>query len=587
MRERLGDYPLVAHLNYHYLVARRSGSRDTEIAKFIAEHEGSHLSRRMSRAWSRSLFQRRQYAKLIDAYQEHGDVSLQCLYVRSHIRLKRPTKELKPLIRSVWLHGKSRPKICDPLLMWFRHNGMTRDLVWQRVRLSVEGGNTRMARYLKRFLPKKDRAWVDLLIRVHRNPKRYLRDRRLKSSHPYASQIVSHGITRRARKSPDAAHEWLQGFQKAKAISLRQYQVLRYRIALEAASDGLPIARELMDSTPPYVRDDAFRHMRLRLALRERDWPRILEAAKDLPNSYPYDQMGPYWQARALKRLGRNAESTELFQRISRNRGYYGFLAAERINRPHFLNHAPVPLGSEPAEPLPAIARAREFYHHGSIMNAREEWRDLLTQGDKELLNSAAVAANRWGWHEGAIHAFGKSRYLDDLKRRFPPAYSDLFEKEGRRNGVDPSLLMAISRRESAFAPDTRSPAGAVGLMQLMPGTARQVARSLKIKRPRTQSLKKPALNIRLGARYIAEMLAHYDGNPAMALAAYNAGPAAVDRWRPEVEMDADIWIDTIPFRETRQYVRIVLEYVSIYQWRAGRPTSPIWPRIQPVRPAS
>ena len=584
--EQLGDYPLISYLDYHYLVARRGGSHDERIAEFIVKHKDSHLGRRMSKAWLRSLFQRRKYAKLIDAYQEHGDVSLQCLYVRSHIRLKRSTKELEPLLHSIWLHGKSRPKTCDPLLKWFRGNGLTHDLVWQRIQLSMEKRNTRLARYLKRFLPKRERAWVDLWIQVHRNPKRHLRDRRLKSASPHASRIVAHGIARRAREDPEAAYEWFQGFRKAKVLGLKQIQDLRYRIALEAASDGLPLAHSLMDATPPYLRDDTFRHMRLRLALHERDWKRILEAAKELPDAYPYNQMGPYWQARALKQLGRTTESIQLFREIAQRRSYYGFLAAEWLNRPHSLNDAPVQLKNLAKYPA-MLERAREFYYHKSIMNAREEWYDLLAQGDKEQINHAAVAASDWGWHEGAIRAFGKSRYFDDLKRRFPRSHADLFKKEARRNGVDSSLLFAITRRESAFAPDTRSPAGAVGLMQLMPGTARQVARSLKLKRPRTQSLKKPSLNIRLGSRYIADMLNRYDGNPAMALAAYNAGPGAVDRWRPAFETDADIWIDTIPFEETRQYVRVVLEYAAIYQWQAGRPTSPIWPQIQPIRPAS
>ena len=583
--KQLNDYPLIPYLDYHYLVARRGGSHDKQIAEFIVRHKDSHLSRRLSKAWLRSLFKRRHYTKLINSYHEYGDVSLQCLYVRSHIRLKRSTEELQPLIHSIWLHGKSRPKTCDPLLTWFRNNGLTDDLVWQRIQLSMEKRNTRLARYLKRFLPKKERAWVDLWIQVHRNPKRYLRDRRLKSASAHASRIVAHGITRRARQDPDAAYEWFQGFRKAKVLSLKQIQDLRYRIALEAASDGLPLAHPLMEATPPYLRDDTFRHMRLRLALHERDWHKILKAAEELPDAYPYNQMGPYWQARALKQLGRTVESIELFQQVALQRGYYGFLAAERLNQPHSLNNAPIQLKENPAKRSPALERAREFYHHGNIMNAREEWYDLVAQDDKELLNHAAVAANSWGWHEGTIRAFGKSRYFDDLKRRFPRAHANLFEKEARRHGVDSSVLFAISRRESAFAADTRSRAGAVGLMQLMPATARQVARSLKLKRPRTQSLKQPSLNIRLGSRYIADMLKRYDGNPAMALAAYNAGPGAVDRWRPSPETDADIWIATIPFEETRQYVRVVLEYAVIYQWQAGRATSPIWPQIQPIRP--
>ena len=168
-----------------------------------------------------------------------------------------------------------------------------------------------------------------------------MRDRRLKSASPHARRIVAHGITRRARKDPEAAYEWYEGFRKAKVLSLKQIQDLRYRIALEAASDGLPLAHSLMEATPNYLRDDTFRHMRLRLALHERDWQKILKAAQELPDAYPYNQMGSYWQARALKQLGRTAESVKLFEEVANHRSYYGFLAAERLNRPHSLNNAP------------------------------------------------------------------------------------------------------------------------------------------------------------------------------------------------------------------------------------------------------
>ena len=583
--KELEDYPLRPYLEYRYLVVRRGGSHDDQIEAFIKSHPNSHLARRLNNAWLRSLFKRRQYARLINVYQEQNDVSLQCLYVRSHIRLKRSTKPLQPLLQSIWLHGKSRPKICDRLLTWYRHNGLDTELVWKRIELSMAVSNTRLARYLKRFLPKEERALVDLWIRVHRNPKRVLGEHRLKSTDRLIPIIVSHGITRLSRKHPETAYQWYQRFRETGTLDEQQAKQLQYRIALSAASDGLPMARPLMDAIPSDMHDHSFQHMRLRLALHERNWIRVLHAARNLPDQYPYKRMAEYWGARALMALGQDAESTTLFRKVAQHRDFYGFLAAERLGRPYSMNHAPVPMTELDENPAPALLRAREFHYHGDLVNVREEWMDLVSHGDAAQLNLAGVQASDWRWHEGAIRAFGKSRYFDDLTRRFPSPYSALFEKNAQINNVDLSLLFAISRRESSFAADTRSPVGAVGLMQLMPATARQVARALKLKRPRTTNLKEPALNIQLGSRYLADMLKRYHGNPAMALAAYNAGPGSVGRWLPPVETEGDIWIETIPFRETRQYVRIVLEYAAIYQWHIDQSRKPIWPRIKRIPP--
>ena len=582
---QLGDYPLKPYLEYRYLVVRRGGSHDDQIEAFIRNHSDSHLARRLQHAWLHSLFRRHQYTRLISTYQEQDNVSLQCLYVRSHIRLKRSTAPLQPLLHTIWLFGKSRPRICDPLLKWFQKNGLNKELVWQRIELSMAKSNTRMARYLKRFLPEQEQHLVDLWIQVHRRPQRHLQDRRLRSRSRIPQTIVSHGVTRLSRRQPEAAYRWYQKFRKGKYFNPQQKEQLRHRIAISAASDGLPLGRDLMADVSRYMRGTTYRHMRLRLALHESDWGRVLDAAHDLPDQYPYNRMAIYWQGRALEALGQRNKSAELFRQVAQHRGYYGFLAAERVGLPHAMNHAPVPEESLARNPDPAVLRAREFHHHGDLLNARKEWSDLLERSDPLQLNLAGVLASDWHWHEGTIRAFGRSRYYDDLDRRFPTPYAPLFAQQAHTNDVDPALLQAIARRESTFAADTRSPAGAIGLMQLMPPTARQVSRALKLKRPRTSDLKNPDLNIRLGSRYLADMLKRYHGNPAMALAAYNAGPGAVDRWLPEVETDADIWIDTIPFKETRRYVRTVLEYRAIYQWHTRGSSARVWPAIQPIPP--
>ena len=585
---KLQTYPLRPYLEYWYLVQRLKGRHDQEIETFITRHYTSHLGRRLQNAWLRSLFRRHHYRKVIEAYQPSENVSLQCLYVRSHIRLKHSVDELQPLIRSIWLHGKSRPKICDPLLKWFQKNGLSKDLVWQRIALSMEHGNTRMTRYLKRFLPPAERTWVDLWVQIHRRPARYLQDSRLKAPKGRLRKIAVHGIVRLSRNRPEKALSWLQRHHAASSLNADELSQAHYHIALNAASKGLPIARSLLAEVPPHQHTDAYRHLRLRWALLQQDWSEVLAAAQHLPNSHPFASMSLYWQVRALEQLGRPQESVTLAQELAGQRGYYGFLMAERLGQPYAMNFHSYEINAQDlkvASANPSIQRAHEFYFHGDINNAREEWNDLMHSSPPRLLNNAAVLAHGWGWHEGTIRSFGRSRYFDDLRLRFPVLYESEFLAQAKRHQIDPALLYAVTRRESTFAADTRSPAGAIGLMQLMPRTAQQVARSLKIKKPNTQALKKPVLNIQLGSQYMASMLKKFDGNQAMALAAYNAGPTAVKRWRPKTVLDGDIWVETIPYKETRQYVRTILEYAAIYQWRTGQLITEIWPRIHPIRP--
>jgi len=584
---KLSGYPLHPYLEYRYLVARMTRKNDPAIAKFIQRYAHTQLGQRLHRAWLPSLFHRKQYQTLIDAYFPRDDVNLQCLYIRAHIRLDKFSENLHPLLNSVWLHGKSRPKICDPLLKWFRTHGLNEALVWQRIQLSMQERNTRLARYLKRFLPKANHFWVDLWIQVHRNPKRYLKDKRLLSGHANAADLIEHGLMRLSRNHPLSAQTHLNRFIEKGALSSQQISDLRYRLAISAASDGLPEAYGMLDAIPMERRDAQWHHVRLRLTLQDGHWARILQAAASLPTTYPFGPMSAYWRARALERMGKTKESRELYQTLAQQRNYYGFLAAEHLGKSYAFNHHPYPISTEMLRRvgfLPAVARAREFLYHGDIHNARMEWDGLLENTDAIRLSHAAVLSSNWGWHEGAIRAFGKARTFDDLNRRFPRLYVDLFTDYAKRNKIDVSLAFAVARRESNFAADTRSPVGAVGLMQLMPKTARQVARRLGLKRPSTRALRQPELNIRLGTHYLKRMLKKYGGNSAMALAAYNAGPTAVGRWLSEDPIDADVWIDTIPYQETRRYVRTVLEYAAVYRLLAKEPAQRIWPLIHPVR---
>jgi soluble lytic murein transglycosylase len=205
----------------------------------------------------------------------------------------------------------------------------------------------------------------------------------------------------------------------------------------------------------------------------------------------------------------------------------------------------------------------------GQDSRGRSEWDTIVRTLTPQEKKQAAILADRWGWHSRAISAAASLGEFDDLSLRYPLPYQPLFEQSSSAASISPTWAYGIARSESLFMPDVRSRAGAVGLMQLMPATGRQVAREIRLPYSGLQTLTNPASNIRLGTSYLGQMAERYGGNAVLATAAYNAGPHRVDRWLPDSgSIDARVWIENIPFNETRKYVKRVLSAQAIFHWR-------------------
>ena len=235
---------------------------------------------------------------------------------------------------------------------------------------------------------------------------------------------------------------------------------------------------------------------------------------------------------------------------------------------------------------MPAVVRARELLLVDQTTDARREWNLATRDFTQQQHQIAAVLAHQWQWYDYAIRTIAKGNYFDDLAIRFPTPFNDLVNKYSVKRKLEPAFVYGIIRRESAFNPQARSPVGARGLMQLMPATARQVSRKLKLKSPSRRDLYTPSFNINLGSTYISDMLKKYHGHRALASAAYNAGPHRVNKWLPEEnELPADVWIDTIPFTETREYVRAILAYTALFEWKMNQNPTRLSEHLQPIPP--
>jgi soluble lytic murein transglycosylase-like protein len=263
---------------------------------------------------------------------------------------------------------------------------------------------------------------------------------------------------------------------------------------------------------------------------------------------------------------------------IAAERQYYGFLAAEALGKAPALNYQ----SSRPERPQldalqqrPAMLRIAELYALGDRSNARREWNFLLPRLDAQTRLVAPYVLADIGWTDLSVISAGKMPELkDDLTLRFPSPYTPTFAKESKATTIPIGFLYGIARQESAFGPTARSPVGALGLMQLMPATAAATARAMGEPAPGTTALFEPDVNVHIASRHLAELLERYDGNRVLAAAAYNAGANRVDRWlRDRPARPADVWIESIPFAETRDYVQNVMAFSYIYGQRLGHPT--------------
>ncbi|MFQ5626622.1 MAG: transglycosylase SLT domain-containing protein, partial [Methyloligellaceae bacterium] len=293
------------------------------------------------------------------------------------------------------------------------------------------------------------------------------------------------------------------------------------------------------------------------------------------------------WTARALESLGWHDDADSIYTELARERSYYGFLAADRIDHDYQLNHRALEYSDHELRLLaaqPGAMRARELYGLGRTVDARREWRMFTRSMTDEELARAAKLAHGWGWHGRAIMTVARTPHLDDLELRFPLAYHDRVLEQARAQRLDPAWMYAIVRQESAFVADARSPAGALGLMQIMPGTGRKIGRSLDKPLKNRRQLLDADISLEFGSTYLRILLDQLDNHSVLAAAAYNAGPHRVERWRPaERNMSADLWIETVPYRETREYLRHVLAYTTIYERRLGRETVRLSARLAPI----
>ena len=587
LAERLGGYPLQPYLRFWALERELDRLTPDQVQTAFDELEQTPLATQLRGQWLSRLAREGRWQEYVDAYRPAFDTEARCRYYDALRQLDR-TAEAWAGVRKLWLVGHSQPRVCDPLFAAWRAAGqLTPAQTWGRIELALRRGETRLATYLGRFLDAPDRDRLDLWLRMRRDPRSTLTLPALAQDGPIERKILLYGIARLADNDAPAAEAAWAGLQGRHAFGDDARHAVDRKIAMEYAFDADPLAPSRLAALPAAWQDAGVRGWGVRSALRLGRWDEALAWIERMPPEELAEARWRYWRARALAATGHAAEARAAYAELSEGRGYYEFLAADRLGRPYRITHVPVSsldTQVKAFEREPAILRARELYHAGLLLDARREWRDALDGRSPEELRLAGRLAFHWGWYDRAIFALGAARYYDDLEVRFPFAYRAELDAQARAQDLDPAWVFAMARQESAFNPRAYSSAGALGLMQIMPGTGQQIARALNTPLGNKWRLFEPELNARFGTHYLRTLLDQLADHPVLATAAYNAGPHRVRAWLPAVgSVDADIWIESVPFYETRDYLQRVLAYTAIYQDRLGREVEPLSQRMRVI----
>jgi len=574
----LRDYPLEPYLAYDELTARLKWASDAEIEKFLTEHGDLPQAGWMKLRWLRWTAERGNWQTFINHYDPKLNFTeLDCLY--GQYLLKHGMKaEGNAATEKLWLVGKSQPEACDVLFeIWRAVGQLTEERRWKRAKLAAEARNYGLASYLGKGLPTLSQR-AALLVEVAQKPQLLSQTARFTPADRAMADVVGLGLRRLARQNPEKALSLLEVYAGKMSFSDEEKVAIAREIGLTLAKRFDMRGLAVMAKYDPQLRDNTVSEWRTRLLLRHGRWDDAYQLTSRLPSDLAATSRWRYWQARSLQLAQpQNPQALALYQPLAKERDFYGFLAADRIQAPYSLNNRPMAIDPQLMQKVrntAGIRRALEFHDRGQIVDGRREWYHVSRLFSREELVAQAKLAYDKQWYFPAIRTISQAQYWDDLDIRFPMAHKSSLTQQAKLRGLHSSWVFAITRQESAFMADARSPVGAMGLMQLMPGTAKETARKFGIPLGDPKQALVPEKNIQLGAAYLSQVHGQFNGNRVLASAAYNAGPGRVRQWLKGADHLAfDVWVENIPFDETRQYVQNVLSYSVIYGQKLNAPT--------------
>lgn len=584
---QLQGYALYPYLEAAFLQQNLSLANEALIGDFLVEYTDTPVAEKLRTAWLEYLVEHNNSDKFLNYYQGSSNAQLQCRYLDYLWQHTDNLAALWPQVSNQWISEHSQPAACDRVFnAWVEAGMRTEEAVWQRLMLAVKAKQYSLAGYLTRLLPEEHRYLAVLGRRAQANPTTIMRFDDFANKHPREKEVVIAALHRLIwRDISNAKRAWAH-YQTIFNFSSNEIHDMHERIGITLSVRGEEGALAWLEQVPAQLLSSTGQQWILASLLRHQRYDRIAMLINAMASEEQEKDQWRYWRGRALIELGFGPDGEQELQEVAQNRSYYGFLASARLGLAPSLRHEAVHYEAAALEQLrhkPSMQRAMELYALDRTLAARREWNVIGYRGSYEEQVLSAIYAHENGRYEEAIFGLARAGLFNDVERRFPLAFKELLSTHAENQGLDPAWVFAIVRRESAFRTDAISAAGARGLMQVMPETANYIVRRTpgsNLGRISKSRLLNPEDNVQLGTKYMSELLQRTDNNWIIATAAYNAGLNRVVEWLPEQPTDFDVWVETMPYQETRDYVKNVLAYQQIYTILMGKKDNVLAPLI-------
>ena len=560
------DYALTPYVRYWQLRSRLADTSSADIENFLTRHENSLTADRLRADWLRQLARNAEWQTFLREYPKLGTADPELACFASQAKLARGDSGVLSQARSLWFTAQVLPESCLAIFQaMFDKEILTTEDSWSRLRLALESGNLVGAKMLLRYLPMAQRPDARLLEPVAKRPQRYLDKAPLLVKTRGQRELAIYAIYKTAESWPEIAADHLRRISGQLTDEEREYAWAQ--LASVAARNLHAGALAWFKNAGSGMNDRQLSWYG-RAALRAGNWGDVLTAIDGMSKAERSRAQWRYWRARALLVQGRPAEADVLLATLSNEFSFYGQLAAEDLGTS--ISSAPQtyhPSGEE----VDAIAddrgirRALALYRAGLRYEGALEWQWSVKDYDDKQLLAAAMLAVRNDWYERAIDTAERTAILHDFGLRYPAPYRKLVQEYSQQLDLDEAWVYGLVRQESRFVHTARSSAGASGLMQLMPATARWVAKRLGMNGHHTTLTETVDSNIGLGTYYLRQVLDSVDKHMVLASAGYNAGPRRAREWAASRPLEGAIYIETIPFAETREYVKKVMNNTLYY----------------------
>ena len=573
----LRDYPLYPYLEYRQLSGDLMNTPALAVTNFVQANPTLPPARTLRNRFVNELARREDWRGLLAFSPEKpGTAEAQCNYYYAKYAVG-DTQGAWDGAKTLWLTGQNRPNACDKLFGAWRASGTQDPLAYlERIRLAMTAGNTSLVKALASQMPSQYQTIASAITDLANNPNNVLNFARTTGATDFTRQLAAVAFSSVARQDVENARLMIPVLVQAQQLNDDQTQALRDIVAWRL------MGNDVTDEQARW-RDDAIMRSqstslverRVRMALGTGDRSGLNTWLARLPMEAKDKDEWRYWQADLLMERGRDDEARSILLALMQQRGFYPMVAAQRLGEPYPLRveKAPGTISSTLTGGA-EMARVRELMYWNQDNTARSEWANLVSSRSQTEQAQLARYAFDQRWWDLSVQATIAGKLWDNLQERFPLAYNDLFVRYTSGKDVPQSYAMAIARQESAWNPKVKSPVGASGLMQIMPGTATHTVKMFNLPGySNPVQLLDPETNINIGTSYLQYVYQQFENNRIFASAAYNAGPGRVRTWlgNSAGRIDAVAFIESIPFSETRGYVKNVLAYDAYYRHFMGQ----------------